>query len=96
MDKMDLLVSGGVRQPLDMVKAFVLGAKAVGLSRTILELIEKYSVTEVISIINSWKEDISLIMCALACQNLMELRQVPYLLYGRLQEAQNQIKKETR
>ena len=96
MDKMDLLVSGGVRQPLDMVKAFVLGAKAVGLSRTMLELIERYSVTEVISIINSWKEDISLIMCALACQNLMELRQVPYLLYGRLQEAQNQIKKETR
>ena len=96
MDKMDLLVSGGVRQPLDIVKAFVLGAKAVGLSRTMLELIERYSVTEVISIINSWKEDIRLIMCALACQNLMELRQVPYLLYGRLQEAQNQIKKETR
>ena len=96
MDKMDLLVSGGVRQPLDMVKAFVLGAKAVGLSRTMLELIERYSVTEVISIINSWKEDISLIMCALACQNLMELRQVPYLLYGRLQEAQHQIKTETR
>ena len=96
MDKMDLLVSGGVRQPLDMVKAFVLGAKAVGLSRTMLELIERYSVTEVISIINSWKEDISLIMCALACQNLMELRQVPYLLYGRLQEAQDQIKTETR
>ena len=96
MDKMDLLVSGGVRQPLDMVKAFVLGAKAVGLSRTMLELIERYSVTEVISIINSWKEDIRLIMCALACQNLTELRQVPYLLYGRLQEAQNQIKKETR
>ena len=57
MDKMDILVSGGVRQPLDMVKAFVLGAKAVGLSRTMLELIETYSVDEVITIVNGWKED---------------------------------------
>ena len=96
LDKMELLVSGGVRQPLDMVKAFVLGAKAVGLSRTMLELIETYSVAEVISIVNGWKEDLRLIMCALGCQNLSELRRVPYLLYGRLREAQDQLNKEIR
>ena len=96
MDKMDILVSGGVRQPLDMVKAFVLGAKAVGLSRTMLELIETHSVDEVITIVNGWKEDLRLIMCALGCQNLRELRQVPYLLYGRLREAQGQLNKEIR
>lgn len=96
MDKMDILVSGGVRQPLDMVKAFVLGAKAVGLSRTMLELIETYSVDEVITIVNGWKEDLRLIMCALGCQNLPELRRVPYLLYGRLREAQDQLNKEIR
>lgn len=96
MDKMDILVSGGVRQPLDMVKAFVLGAKAVGLSRTMLELIETHSVDEVITIVNSWKEDLRLIMCALGCQNLRGLRQVPYLLYGRLREAQGQLNNEIR
>ena len=96
MDKMELLVSGGVRQPLDLVRAFVLGAKAVGLSRTMLELIETHSVDEVITIVNGWKEDLRLIMCALGCQNLRELRQVPYLLYGRLREAQGQLNKEIR
>ncbi|MDE7493960.1 type 2 isopentenyl-diphosphate Delta-isomerase, partial [Streptococcus agalactiae] len=56
MDKMDILASGGIRHPLDMVKCLVLGAKAVGLSRTVLELVERYPVDDVIAILNSWKE----------------------------------------
>ena len=51
---------------------------------------------EVITIVNGWKEDLRLIMCALGCQNLPELRQVPYLLYGRLREAQGQLNNEIR
>ncbi|MGT2846134.1 type 2 isopentenyl-diphosphate Delta-isomerase [Streptococcus massiliensis] len=89
-DKLEILVSGGVRNPLDMVKALVLGARAVGLSRTMLELVEEYPVEQVIDIVNSWKEDLRLIMCALNCRTIKELRQVPYLLYGRLREAQRQ------
>ncbi|MDE7498603.1 type 2 isopentenyl-diphosphate Delta-isomerase, partial [Streptococcus agalactiae] len=65
MDKMDILASGGIRHPLDMVKCLVLGAKAVGLSRTVLELVERYPVDDVIAILNSWKEDLRMIMCAL-------------------------------
>ena len=38
--RVQLLVSGGVRNPLDMIKCLVFGAKAVGLSRTVLELVE--------------------------------------------------------
>ncbi|MDE7480226.1 type 2 isopentenyl-diphosphate Delta-isomerase, partial [Streptococcus agalactiae] len=62
MDKMDILASGGIRHPLDMVKCLVLGAKAVGLSRTVLELVERYPVDDVIAILNSWKEDLRMIM----------------------------------
>ena len=74
-----------------MVKALVLGAKAVGLSRTMLDLAENHSVEEVIDIVEGWKSDLRLIMCALSCRNLQELKSVPYLLYGRLKEAQQQI-----
>lgn len=84
MDKMEILASGGVRHPLDIIKCLVLGAKAVGLSRTVLELVERYQVEEVIDIINGWKEDLRLIMCALNCRTIAELRQVDYLLYGNL------------
>ncbi|KXU11029.1 type 2 isopentenyl-diphosphate Delta-isomerase [Streptococcus gallolyticus] len=87
IDKIEILASGGVRHPLDIVKCLALGAKAVGLSRAILELVEKYSVEEVITIINGWKDDLRLIMCALNCKTIAELRQVDYLLYGKLNEA---------
>ena len=32
MDQVEVLASGGIRHPLDMVKALVLGARGVGLS----------------------------------------------------------------
>ena len=87
VDKVEILASGGVRHPLDMVKCLVLGAKAVGLSRTVLELVEKYPVDKVIDIINGWKDDLRLIMCALNCKSIKDLKEVDYLLYGKLQEA---------
>ncbi|HFU9789919.1 TPA: type 2 isopentenyl-diphosphate Delta-isomerase [Streptococcus agalactiae] len=87
MDKMDILASGGIRHPLDMVKCLVLGAKAVGLSRTVLELVERYPVDDVIAILNSWKEDLRMIMCALNCKKITDLRQINYILYGQLKEA---------
>ena len=90
--EVELLASGGVRHPLDMIKALVLGAKAVGLSRAMLDLVENHLVEEVIDIVEGWKSDLRLIMCALSCRNLQELKNVPYLLYGRLKEAQEQIK----
>lgn len=87
MDKMDILASGGIRHPLDMVKCLVLGAKAVGLSRAVLELVERYPVDVIIAILNSWKEDLRMIMCALNCKKITDLRQVNYILYGQLKEA---------
>lgn len=88
MNQVEILASGGVRHPLDMVKCFVLGARAVGLSRTVLELVERYPIEKAIDIVNSWKEDLRLIMCALNCKTVKELQKVDYILYGRLKEAQ--------
>ncbi|MCS4487445.1 type 2 isopentenyl-diphosphate Delta-isomerase [Streptococcus sciuri] len=96
LDKMDILASGGVRHPLDMIKCFVLGAKAVGLSRTVLELVERYPTEKVITILNSWKEELRLIMCALNCKNIADLQQVEYLLYGKLAQANCQTQREFR
>lgn len=91
VDRVEILASGGVRHPLDMVKALVLGAKAVGLSRTMLDLIKRYPVEKVITIVQGWQEDIRLIMCALSCKNLAELREVDYLLYGKLAQAVKKV-----
>ena len=84
-DHVEILASGGVRNPLDMVKCLVLGAKGVGLSRTVLELVERYPVDKVVAIVNGWKDDLRLIMCALDCRTVDELKSVDYILHGKLQ-----------
>ena len=92
IDQVEILASGGIRHPLDMVKALVLGARGVGLSRVFLEMVETKSIEEVIALVQSWKEDLRLLLCALGCQNLKELREVDYLLYGKLWQANQQRK----
>ena len=53
-------------------------------------MIETYSVEEVIDIIQGWKEDLRLIMCALNCAAIADLQKVDYILYGKLKEAKDQ------
>lgn len=83
MDKVEIIASGGVRHPLDIIKALVLGAKGVGLSRTMLKLVEENSVEEVIEILEHWKKECKIIMCALNAKNLKELTKVKYISYLR-------------
>ena len=85
-DKVEIIASGGARNPLDMIKCLVLGAKAVGLSRTILELAVKYDVESIIKIVENWKIECKMIMCALNAKNIKELQNTKYVLYGKTLE----------
>ncbi len=91
MKQVEIISSGGVRNPLDIIKSLVLGAKAVGLSRIMLELVEKYDVNEVIEIINEWKIELKMIMCALNCKRISDLQKVRYILYGKVKEYMEQL-----
>ena len=64
IDQVEVPASGGIRHPLDMVKALVLGARGVGLSRVFLEMVETKSIEEVIVLVQGWKEDLRLLLCA--------------------------------
>ena len=90
INKAEIIASGGVRHPLDIIKALVLGAKAVGLSGTMLRLAENNSTEEIIEIVNSWKEECRMIMCALNAKNVKELQNVKYVLYGKTKEVEVQ------
>ena len=85
-DNIEIIASGGVRNPLDIIKSLVLGAKGVGISGIILKLAEKNTVEEMIEIVNSWKEECKIIMCALNAQNLEELKKIKYILYGKAKD----------
>ena len=56
-------------------------------------MVESKSIEEVIAIVQGWKEDLKLLLCALGCQNLKELREVDYLLYGKLWQANQKNEK---
>ena len=46
---------------------------------------ERYPVDKVVAIVNGWKDDLRLIMCALDCRTIDELKSVDYILHGKLQ-----------
>ena len=78
----DIISSGGVRNPLDIVKSLALGAKAVGLSAFFLNTVLENGVENTIEIINSWKEEIKVIMTILGCKNIYELLNTDILVMG--------------
>ena len=86
INDVEIIASGGVRNPLDMIKTLILGAKGVGMSGAVLRLAETNTVDEMVEILNNWKKECKIIMCALNAKNINELRKVKYILYGKVKE----------
>ncbi|WP_156300436.1 type 2 isopentenyl-diphosphate Delta-isomerase [Streptobacillus canis] len=73
-DDFEILASGGIRNPLDVVKALALGANAVGVSRAFLEVLEMEGKNSLIETINVWKKDVKNLMLLTGSRNIQELR----------------------
>lgn len=69
MDYVEIVASGGIRNPLDVIKALSLGAQAVGMSRYFLELVSESRESE----LNLFLEDLKKIMVLVDCQRVDEL-----------------------
>lgn len=82
INDVDIISSGGIRNPLDIVKSLALGAKAVGLSAFFLNAVLENGVENTIQIINSWKEEIKVIMTILGCKNISGLLNTDILVMG--------------
>ena len=61
-DKIDIIASGGIRNPLDVVKCLALGAKAVGVSKTFLEILVNDGKEALIDEIEKWKKELKFLM----------------------------------
>lgn len=84
----DFLASGGIKNPLDMLKSFILGAKAVGMAGPILLRLKEDGVERTISQIEAWKQQLKTLFLLANAKNLKEVRQTPIALYGHLKEWQ--------
>ncbi|PFC74461.1 type 2 isopentenyl-diphosphate Delta-isomerase [Bacillus cereus] len=73
MNRMTIFASGGIRNPLDVVKCLSLGAKAVGLASPVLRVLQKEGVDHAIQEINRWHEQIKTICTMLGALTIDEL-----------------------
>ena len=72
-DKIDIIASGGIRNPLDVVKCLALGAKAVGVSKTFLEILVNEGKEALIDEIEKWKKELQFLMILMNAKNIDEL-----------------------
>ena len=72
-DKIDIIASGGIRNPLDVVKCLALGAKAVGVSKTFLEILVNDGKEALIKEIEKWKKELKFLMVLMNAKNIDEL-----------------------
>lgn len=81
----DILASGGIRNPLDVIKALILGAKAVGMSKYFLNIVTNYSMEEAIKSIEKFIIELKSIMTILGKRKINELRDVEIVLSSDLE-----------
>ena len=72
-DKIDIIASGGIRNTLDVVKCLALGAKAVGVSKTFLEILVNDGKEALIDEIEKWKKELKFLMILMNAKNIDEL-----------------------
>lgn len=80
--QVDVIASGGITTSLEVIKSLALGAKAVGLAGFFLRLITEYKLEEVFNIVDSFHEQLSMMMCALGITSLDQMNQVPLVISG--------------
>lgn len=81
-DKIDVIASGGIRNPLDVIKCLALGAKAVGVSKTFLEILVNDGKETLIDEIEKWKKELKFLMILMNAKNIDEL-------YGKIRKIDN-------
>ncbi|MDR3242169.1 MAG: type 2 isopentenyl-diphosphate Delta-isomerase [Lactobacillaceae bacterium] len=80
-----ILATGGIQTPLDVVKAQVLGAKAVGVAGHFLHILLNDGVDALIQEVTLWQEHLPKLYAMVGAQKQSDLVHVPYILSSELE-----------
>ncbi len=83
-NKMTILASGGIRTPMDVIKAIRLGASAVGMSGLVLHHLQKYSLSEAEIFFDEFVKQLKLIMAAIGARSIKDIKKAPIVFDERL------------
>jgi len=78
----DVIASGGIKTPSQILKSILLGAKAVGIAGFILPYIMRNEIKNLHKMIDTYHEQLRFMMCALGMRNIEESKYIPIVLQG--------------
>jgi len=78
--QLQCIASGGVRNPLDVVKSLALGAKIVGLSGYFLHLVKDNNHEQAIEKLHQFIQEIKMIMLVLGKKNILSLKEADLII----------------
>ncbi|AXR74761.1 type 2 isopentenyl-diphosphate Delta-isomerase [Auritidibacter ignavus] len=84
--ELQVLASGGVRHPLDVVRALALGARAVGVAGTFLTIARHHGAETLTEVIRIWLTRIRQLMVLLGAHTVEELQYTDVILHGPVRE----------
>ncbi|WP_203361881.1 type 2 isopentenyl-diphosphate Delta-isomerase [Bacillus sp. REN10] len=79
---LNVIASGGIQHSLDVLKALILGADAVGMAGFLLKTLLQEGFESLLVEINELHEDLKMMMCALGATTVEELHRVPVVIKG--------------
>lgn len=80
--QMEWLASGGIKNSLDMVKSFALGARAVGVAGPVLRMLQKEGAKAVRWQIEEWLHGLRILFTLLGVRDLEGLTKTPLIVSG--------------
>lgn len=85
-----IFATGGIQNPLDVLKAQVLGAKAVGVAGHFLHTTLQDGTTGLINEITNWQQQLRKLYALVGARSANDLTKVPYVLSPELQNYKDQ------
>lgn len=81
-ERADVIISGGVRTPLDVVKALSLGGKAVAIAGPVLKVLKASGIAGAIHWYQDFIIDLKRYMLLVGAHSIHDLRSVPMIITG--------------
>lgn len=85
-DGPQLLASGGVRNPYDVVKGLAAGAAAIGVAAVFLEVVAAGGAEALVPLVRTWKRQLVALLRLLGASDTTDLPTTDLLVRGRLRE----------
>ncbi|MFC6323259.1 type 2 isopentenyl-diphosphate Delta-isomerase [Companilactobacillus baiquanensis] len=78
-NELNFFASGGIRTPMDVIKALCMGASSVGMSGLVLHHLQKYSYEETSLFFESFIVQLRIIMANIGAKNIKEIKKAPII-----------------